>query len=124
MNRQQALLAQQGELNPASSSMPAIPPAPATTGNSSSSLSPAEQEQVRQQIKDLQQDMRQKLGEMASVYERDGYAKAVSSQSSFRDSVADDADKIAQLQDQLGVQRNPGIQWIEYYPYYVYPFAY
>ena len=84
----------------------------------------ANKAEIKQQIKVLTSDIRQKLGEMASVYARDGYAKAANSQSSFRDTISDEIDQVNALQTKLGVAQTTPIQWTPYYPYYVYNFMY
>jgi hypothetical protein len=122
-NQQQADLARNAEMNPESNASRALA-TPAPASNPTSQLSPEDQDQIRQQIKYLESDMREKLGEMASVYERDGYAKAVNSQSAYRDAVAEEADKISELEQQLGQPSQPEIRWVPYYPYYIYPFYY
>ena len=83
-------------------------------------LSDEAKAQMQQQISDLKKDIRQKLGEMASVYATDGYAKAVSSQSSFRETVMEESDQVNTLEDKLGVPHTPEPRWFPYYPYYFY----
>jgi hypothetical protein len=124
--QQQAALARQAEMNPDSTTLATIPTTNSQTSSSASNpaLSEAEKTEMKQQIKVLVSDIRQKLGEMASVYARDDYATAANSQSSFRDTISDEIDKVNALQTKLGVAETRPIQWTPYYPYYVYNFMY
>jgi hypothetical protein len=123
--QQQATLARQAEMNPDTATLAATPTTNSQTSSSANpALSEADKAQIKQQIKVLVSDIRQKLGEMASVYARDGYAKAANSQSSFRDTISDEIDQVNALQTKLGVATTTPIQWTPYYPYYVYNFMY
>ena len=71
-----------------------------------------------QQISDLKEDINSKLRQIAAVYAQDGYAKAVSSQSAYRDAVTKEVGQLQGLQSKLGLKPTPNPTYYPFYPYY------
>ncbi|MCE0498709.1 MAG: hypothetical protein LV481_12260 [Methylacidiphilales bacterium] len=83
-------------------------------------LSDADKAEIQHQIRGLEDDISDKLREMASVYTHEGYAHAVSSQSSYRDIVAQEIDQVNDLRTKLGLPTRSVPVYYPYYPYYYY----
>ncbi len=96
--------------------------AAATAAHAATELTQADRDQINEQISDLRKDIGQKLREIASVYARDGYARSVGSQSSFRDTVVDETTQLNALEKKMGQPLTSPPTYYPFYPYYLYPY--
>ena len=86
--------------------------------NAPPTLTQVDKAAMLQQVSDLKEDINSKLRQIAAVYAQDGYAKAVSSQSAYRNAVTKEVEQLQDLQSKLGLKPTPNPTYYPFFPYY------